>query len=432
MSRRLPTLRRRITLAFLATTAFSCLLFGFFAFMFAYLVEDQLFADALAEEAARQQAHWRARGTFAEPRDEFVTLYRDPSGFPPDLRELYAAEGGSEIAGRDGRHYHLRRFDLPGGGPAFAVAEVSRHLVVRPLRAEVLTFLALCAAALLLAACVAAYLLARHATAPLTALANQVAETRANSVPRIAMPDSPPREIGLLAQALEQAFDRLRAFVAREAQFTRDASHELRTPLAVIRGAAELIALQPGLGPEIAGPLRRIQRAAREMEQTVELLLMLAREEHRRSSRETRPILPYVEQAVLNASERFNAGESRVEIDVPATQTVEAAPAVLALILNNLVANAFQHAQGHPVLIAGDGIGLAIADGGPGMPPEMAGRMFEPFAKGEESRGHGLGLSIVKRLCEREGISLSVTSEPTAGTRIELGFETRAAAGDVS
>jgi signal transduction histidine kinase len=426
-------LRRRITLAFLATTAFTCLLFGFFAFMFAYLVEDQLFTDALADEAVRQQAHWRSRGSFAEPRDDFVTLYRDPSGFPPDLRERYADEGGSEIAGRDGRHYHLRRFDLPGGGPAFAVAEVSRHLVVRPLREELLIFLAVFAAALLLATGFAAYLLARRATAPLTALANQVAETETGFVPSIAVPDSPPREIALLAQALEQAFDRLRAFVAREARFTRDSSHELRTPLAVIRGAAELIALQPGLGPEVAGPLRRIRAAVREMEQTIELLLVLAREEHGRSSRDILPILPFVEQAVLNASERFEGGATRVEIDVPATQTVEAAPAVLALILNNLVANAFQHARGKPVLIVGDGLGLAIADGGPGIPPELAVRMFEPFAKGEGSAGHGLGLSIVKRLCEREGISLSVRSEPAAGTRIVLRFEGWAeAAGEMS
>lgn len=46
---------------------------------------------------------------------------------------------------------------------------------------------------------------------------------------------------GVLAKALEQAMQRVEAFVERELQFSRDASHELRTPVTVIKGAVELL-----------------------------------------------------------------------------------------------------------------------------------------------------------------------------------------------
>jgi len=423
------SLRRRIILSFLAMMAVACLVFGFFSFVFAYSVEDSLFEDALRGEVSHQQAYWRAHRAFDRPGRDYIALHADPSTFPPDLRRDYGREPGrSEFAGDAGRHYHVMRFDLPGGGgAAYAVAEVSRHLVVRPVRPEMLTFLALWALGMLMATGLIGYWLAHRATQPLTRLAGQIAAAPSDRVPGIVAAQFPANEIGVLAQALERAFDRIRAFVEREGRFTRDASHELRTPLAVINSAAELIATHRDLPPSITGPLRRIAHAGEEMERTIELLLELAREESAQSRPENIVLLPVIETAVLDASERYGGGDRDVVISVPETVTVHASPTGVALILANLIGNAFQHASAGLLSIDMASDVLTIADSGPGITPDIAETVEDPFVKGADSSGHGLGLSIVRRLCDRDGIVFMMEGGASGGMLARLTFRTAVA-----
>jgi signal transduction histidine kinase len=416
------SLRRRIIASFLALTAMVCLLFGLFSFIFAYTVEDSLFAQALREETARQQAHWADHRALDRPARDYIALYREPTDFPADLRRQYGTEPGRrEFAGDDGRHYHVERFDLPGrDGPAYAVAEVSRYLVVRPIRGEMLLFLGIGTGIILCLAMGVGYWLADKATKPLTRLAARVAESGPDPIPRLSASEFPANEIGLLARALEQAFERIAAFVERESRFTREASHELRTPLAVIKSAAELIAAQPG--SVAAGPLGRIVDAAREMERTIDLLLSLAQEENARAEAEDMHLLPLIESAVLRAGELYCEADSRVSIAVPDGQRIRANRGAAAAILGNLIGNAFQHSRGGMIDINMDGGDLIIGDNGVGLPSNVSAALFEPFAKGEASGGHGLGLSIVRRLCDANGIGLRIVSAVNGGTRIRLGF----------
>lgn len=425
MSLKHLSLRRRIIASFLAMTTAACLLFGFFAFLFAYVVEDSLFEDALSEEVAHQQSHWRDHGRLDRPTRDYIELYRDPAAFPVDLRRQHGVESGrGEFSGDGGRHYHVRTFDLPGGaGAAYAVAEVSRHLVVRPIREEMLVFLALWMAGLLLATGLLGYWLANRATAPLTRLAGLVSGAGTDRIPSVSADAFPANEIGLLAATLERAFDRIRAFVERESRFTRDASHELRTPLAVIRSAAELVEVQRDLPPAVAKPLHRITDAAREMERTIDLLLSLAREENSRPKAENVPLLPLVEAAVLRASERFDGAGHSVSIDVPESRIIYVNPTAAAIILDNLIGNAFQHSRGGELSIRTQGDELVIADTGPGIPGSVSEALYQPFSKGEGSGGHGLGLSIVRRLCDRNNIALGLECSANGGTTIRLGFD---------
>ncbi len=318
----------------------------------------------------------------------------------------------------------MRRFGLPGeAGTAYAVAEVSGHLVVRPIRDEMLVFLALWMAGLLLATGLLGYWLANRATAPLTRLASLVSGADAGRIPRVSADAFPRNEIGLLAETLEHSFDRIRAFVERESRFTRDVSHELRTPLAVIRGASELVEVQRDLPPAISKPLHRISEAAVEMERTVELLLLLAREENSTPKPENVRLLPLVEVAVLRASERFDAASHRVQIDVLEDRMIRVNPTAAAIVLDNLIGNDFQHSRGGILSILMQEEELVIADSGPGIPDSVSESLYQPFSKGKGSGGHGLGLSIVRRLCDHNDIALAVEGAADGGTTIRLGFE---------
>lgn len=94
-------------------------------------------------------------------------------------------------------------------------------------------------------------------------------------------------EARALAGALQQMGRRLREFVRRERNFTRDASHELRTPLTVIRVATDLIEGDPALPPRVQRSVNRIRRASSDMESVIDAFLILARDESVEPVRET-------------------------------------------------------------------------------------------------------------------------------------------------
>ena len=110
---------------------------------------------------------------------------------------------------------------------------------------------------------------------------------------------------------------------------------------------------------------------------------------------------------------------------VPTSVTVVCEPVALMRIVVNLVSNAIQHSKGGKVVIgARFGIGsvrLQVVDNGAGMTPAETERIFAPHVSGSRSKGEGLGLSVVKTLAEDQGLSISVQSQPGAGSMFTVG-----------
>ncbi len=420
MMGRAHSLQRRMVAAFALFSMLSALCFGALGVLFLYTVEDSFFARLLDQEAAHQRHAWQRDGRLAAPLRPFVTLHHGQAGFPADLaRRLAAGARGTEVPGDAGRHYHLRHLQLDGAGPLVLVAEVGAELVVRPRLPFILGFLGLSALALLLVSLGAGYWLARRASAPLRRLAGLVAQSDPQRLPRGFAGDFPDNEIGLLAQALDDALARIAGFIEREQHFTRDASHELRTPLAVIEGAAALLA-QQALPERGAARLARIRSAAAHMTQTVETLLSLAREETDAPAPcPPLALLPLIEAAVVQFAHLLDGKAVEVLVEVAPHETARVPGPVLAILLSNLVSNAFSHTHQGSIRIAREGAVLVVADSGPGIAPALRESMFQSGVKGEHSSGFGLGLSIARRLGERFGIGLEIVSGAD-GTRALL------------
>lgn len=401
------SLRGRIVATIIGSVIATSLIFGLAAFTIAYTMEDRLFSRALRDEIAYQQLAWQRSGALAEPKNPNVTIYQDSEALPPDVQPKLADNPDqTEFYGREGRHYHLRRFELTYGGtdagsaPAVALIEVSRDLLVRPYRDSIIVLLV--GMSLLIAVVMAAlgWWLANRAMRPLSSLARDVANAEA-AVPVIRASDYPANEIGTLAESLEQAFTRIRGFVDRERAFTRDASHELRTPLAVIRGAAEVIALGRDLPAGFGEPLRRIETATTDMTLALDQLLALARESDG-VAKERVALQPMIDKAISWASVRFPGSAITVLTKVSAGVAVVVHPTSLQLVLNNLIGNCFQHVGTGQLVVAFENNCLMISDDGPGLTANAD--PFTPFAKGENSSGSGLGLDICRRLCDAAGI----------------------------
>ncbi len=412
-------LHRRIGLVIAAVVLVNSTVFAIVALGIAYAVEDRQFVQALGEEIDRQQAQWARTGSLADPARDYISIYRRPDDLPSDLIDQVQAEREQiEFRGLEGRHYHVARFSLSDGGPAtpaIAVAEVSRYLFIRPALESILLFMALLGWGTALITGLLGFFLARRALAPLGALAVQVGDSE-GPVPRIDASRYPTNEIGWLAARLASAFERICGFIARERDFTRAASHELRTPIAVIRGSAEVVALDPGLSDANTRALRRIDAATRDMVATLDLLLGLAREEqvHHRERLLLRPI---VEQAVEDARARFPEASLTTQILIEAGTTIETRRTLLQLILNNLVTNSFAHARARRLVISLSDGELRIADDGVGM--AVAARRPRTEGASGNSPGTGLGLQIVQRLCEAGGAAFAVSDlHPGTETRI--------------
>jgi signal transduction histidine kinase len=103
---------------------------------------------------------------------------------------------------------------------------------------------------------------------------------------------------------------------------------------------------------------------------------------------------------------------------------VRAPEKVVAVVLGNLVRNAFAYTDAGEVAVEVTADGVSIRDTGIGIEPAKVGEMYRPFVRGDESRGggHGVGLTIVRRLSDRFGWPVEIHSQPGVGTQVEIRF----------
>ncbi len=423
-------MRRRLMWVLAGYAVLVGALFGGLAMVFVYVVEDQFFVTTLRAEADRQRLHRSTHGAWTAPALPFISLYAQGQGLPADLARQRAAQPGqNEIEGDGGRHFHLLRLDADG---TLLVAEVSQQLVVRPLRQTLLAWLLASGLAAVVLALLLAAGLARRTSAPLARLAQAVAGSRPDALPGNLAglePGLVHDEVGELARHLDALHQRTRDFIAREQAFTADASHELRTPLAVLGLAMERLRQQAPLAQQTV--IASMQAALWQLQQTVELLLALAREAPAATRVEDRAeehlLLPVLEQTLLAHAPLLEQQGVQIELEVPPRTTRCWPPALTQLLVANLLANALAHARSPQIRIEADAHRLSLCNVSDAPPAALladgaAGR--QPGLKGPASSGQGLGLSIVRRLAERHGLRLTLSHEQghTCATLSDVGF----------
>jgi len=285
---------------------------------------------------------------------------------------------------------------------------------------------------------------------PVVQLAKAVEKADVRSSDSLALEMAPfykvDADIGALAIALERFAKRLEAFVDRERSFTRDASHELRTPLAVIKGCVDILVQQEDFSASGGAVLQRIRSTTKDMEGLIETLLMLAREEISLANDygarvnpakdgeasdqylveaagfETVLVNELMPKLVNQVQKALNDKAVEVHIEARHALTVAAPQKVLSILFTNLLRNAVHHGGG-VVEIVIDDEQVTVKDSGQGMSSQQMEQVFQPFYRvhGDE-HGHGLGLTIVKRLCDRFRWDLQAYSSPGIGTSMTIKF----------
>jgi len=266
--------------------------------------------------------------------------------------------------------------------------------------------------------------LAGRAIAPVTELMRRVSERQPEEdAPPPLAAQFPWHEVQRLAADFDNYLLRLHDFIERERLFTGDVSHELRTPLAVIQGAADLLMADPDLNRKNRLRIARINRAVAEMGEISGALLALAREQDTPAAQgKDCDVAAVVEELVSRHRQLLHDKPVAVNVRVIEPPRVAADHAVLAMTIGNLLRNALTFTESGEVRITLESGAVQVEDTGQGLQTPEIQKLFSPYVRGGDSKGAGLGLSLVQRLCKRQGWQITLANRPGGGTVARLTF----------
>jgi len=255
--------------------------------------------------------------------------------------------------------------------------------------------------------------------------------TRENLKERISLPGNKD-EIYLLISTINELLNRLEDNLLREKQFTSDASHELRTPLSVIKGTLEVLIRKPREIAQYEDKIKCCLSETDRMTKLIDQLLLLARYDSgkvlpNKINVDVKSILSGIInrlQPILTDKNIIiklnNSGDTVATVD----------PSMMEIIFENLITNSIKYSNSYKnieIELQNDSSSLicSIKDQGYGMNEDQIKKIFDRFYRNDDSRnsevdGFGLGLSIVKKLCEMQNISIKVKSKIGLGTSFYL------------
>ncbi|MCI0534656.1 MAG: HAMP domain-containing histidine kinase [Verrucomicrobiales bacterium] len=226
---------------------------------------------------------------------------------------------------------------------------------------------------------------------------------------------------------------RSRRLAEQQMNFVATVSHELRTPLTVIRGAGHnlLRGVVKDRG-QIEEYSKLIVQHAEQLAEMVEQTLALAGADKGRAAalREGVDVAAVLREAIAAVADDIQAAQCEVQLHVPPDlPPVTGDAAALRRVFQNLITNAAKHGgEGRWIGIAAasvNGAGpsmveIRVADRGSGIPESEQAEIFKPFARGagareRQTRGSGLGLTVVREIVVAHGGEISVHSESGRG-----------------
>ncbi|WP_404299200.1 sensor histidine kinase [Alicycliphilus denitrificans] len=255
---------------------------------------------------------------------------------------------------------------------------------------------------------------------PITRLAAQT-RARAPDDLRPIETDGLPRDIEPLVAAVNQQMERTRQLMDERQSFVDDASHQLHTPLATLRAQLDYALREPDAARQRLA-LQALSAALADAIRATNQLLALARSNTAQALVEPVDLAQLARDVAVELLPlaRTHGVDLGVDLGVEGDASEAWASGdreLLRQALLNITHNAIEHGREHGVvtLTAGadtQGWHLRVVDDGPGMPPELAGRAGERFAKGRKSRGSGLGLAIARSAIGRHGGALRLEPAP--------------------
>lgn len=274
-----------------------------------------------------------------------------------------------------------------------------------------------------------AYLLAiyvsKKALKPLSKLAAKLQHLSADTHIEPLAPYFSEDEVGQVAKALDNYAQSLTDYVTRDKEFNADVSHELRTPLAVITSTVELIKSNPDINDKELSRINRIERAVKQSSELTETLLLLAREERKENQglERTQPAI-IIRKILESHQDTLKLKPVKTKIIEKDWLQIKAPESVVSVVLGNLIGNAIKYSTEGTIYIIIDHQSVIVQDEGVGVHESELPKLFKRHYRANKtsSKGSGIGLAIVKRLCDLYNWEIEIRQNKTAGLTAILTF----------
>ena len=233
-------------------------------------------------------------------------------------------------------------------------------------------------------------------------------------------------EFDVIIENINSMAEELSGVESLRTDFISNVSHELKTPLAVIQNYATILQ-DPNLDDE-----KRIEyalsitQASRHLTSLITNILKLNKLENQQIfPQKTRfNLSEQLAECLLEFESIWEERQIELNAEIDDDVFVQSDPELLSLVWHNLFSNAFKFTlTGGTVTVSlsqsENGTTVRVADTGCGMSAETQKHIFEKFYQGDTShatKGNGLGLALVKRVCDITGASISVESAEGKGS----------------
>ncbi|SIN80905.1 sensor histidine kinase [Chitinophaga niabensis] len=274
------------------------------------------------------------------------------------------------------------------------------------------------------------YFFARKMMQPIDRLVEQADSINANNLQDTRVAIKGKDEIAQLGANFNTMLQRLSHSFDLQKSFVSNASHELRTPLAAIISQLQVTLAKGRSGEEYEAVLNSVLEDAEGLSELTNGLLQLAQSELNRHEFIFTPVR--IDELLIDTADlvRLKRKEnSKVEMqfmkepEQDTLVTCNGNESLLKVLFINLFDNACKFSEDHTARVTIDFnsryILISVKDNGIGIAADEQDKIFEPFFRGrnaQATRGHGLGLSICKKIVQLHEGQITVLSEDAKGT----------------
>jgi signal transduction histidine kinase len=209
-----------------------------------------------------------------------------------------------------------------------------------------------------------------------------------------------------------------RVALRQQREFIADAAHELRTPLAVIQASASHALSRERDAPAYRDALAEVRSAAERARTGVDELLELARLDSGQIGLRRGPLR--LDLLVEEVADSVRADGVTVRADPAQAIVVDADYGLLRQATETVTRNAVARAENVVLTISrnGETATVAVADDGPGFPPDLLPEIFERYRRGDTKGGYGLGMAIARRIVELHEGTCTAENQVSGGALV--------------